>query len=402
MASERSSGPSFILGLIVGSVACAAALYFAVGIPKTEQVELAPLKTVIAASGESDKETFRLALKAETARATELEDELAALREEFNLAERKRVDRELEFLNLSRAIADFDLDSPKMLFTKELLEQNPGEVKQVAEPVEVDAKTEALRLRSQDFAAELRALLASEWVRGLDPIELGLLNEEGWTGPVVFRLVDDRGRLTGSLSAERLRLEGSLSGRIVTMILEEGEERSGGSTMPFARGVRRFVFPGVDPGPWVEALPELFSNTDLTAKDDGLWALDEIRAKLNQLLIDDATGDVFELRHLGGVVEGVLRDLHLIVRERGGSTKRHLFADRCTIQKREKGVLILLEDGVTMRGGNRSPFLEGRYRIFLPNAKTEAWLAAGLPGLVEPVTEDSDENDDLLNEESGS
>jgi len=222
-----------------------------------------------------------------------------------------------------------------------------------------------------------------EWIQGMDLLELGELSDEGWIGPVVFRLLDDRGHLSGSLSAQRLHLEGSTSGRVVTIVLEDGEERTGGESLPFREGRRRIALPGVDPRPWIEALPELFDEESAVPKDDGRWDLERVRVELNRLLDEDATGDVFRMRHLGGVEDGVMRDVYFEVRDANGAVLRRLFADRCVILRREQGLVVQLEDGVIVRGDSRAPFLAGRYRVFLPRARTEAWERARLPGLVE-------------------
>ena len=42
---------------------------------------------------------------------------------------------------------------------------------------------------------------------------------------------------------------------------------------------------------------------------------------------------------------------------------------------------LVLSDGVQVRGGRKAPFLQGVYRVFLPDADAAAWEAAGVPGL---------------------
>jgi hypothetical protein len=67
-----------------------------------------------------------------------------------------------------------------------------------------------------------------------------------------------------------------------------------------------------------------------------------------------------------------------------GRLERKLFADRMQISAQAKGVKIELTDGAQLRGDSKTPFLDNKYRIFLPRASIEAWTKAGIPGLSEP------------------
>ncbi len=113
--------------------------------------------------------------------------------------------------------------------------------------------------------------------------------------------------------------------------------------------------------------------------DDGKHDRTALRVALNQLLREDAAGGWWRLSGLGGVQKDVLRDVALDGLDREGNLERKLFADRLTILEQEHGVQILLEQGAQLRGDHKTPFLDGRYRIFLPRAKAEAWTAAGVP-----------------------
>ena len=84
----------------------------------------------------------------------------------------------------------------------------------------------------------MRGLFLAEGVHGLDPLELGRV-EGGSIGPVVFRLLDADGRLTGSLAAASMRLEASYAARSVTLVLSDGHESRGGERHPFTNGERR-------------------------------------------------------------------------------------------------------------------------------------------------------------------
>jgi hypothetical protein len=206
---------------------------------------------------------------------------------------------------------------------------------------------------------------------------------------VVFRLVDPDGRLSGSLVAERLRLEASRTARTVTLVLEDGYETWRGARTDFERpdpdpgsaGLRRVVLPRVDPDPWLEALPELFAETSLgEAPDDGVYNALQVRGELNQLLRRDAAGGWFRVRALAGVRADVLRGVHLEGFDVDGKLERHLFADRLRVLPQERGVLLQLEDGAQVRGDDKAAFLDGRFRIYLPRADIDEWAARGIPG----------------------
>ncbi len=242
--------------------------------------------------------------------------------------------------------------------------------------------------RSRAVFLALRSLFAIEHVSGLDLLESGLVGD-GATGPVVLRVIDERGRPLGSLYAERMRLEGSHAARTLSLILEHGWERRGGTKTAFEGGpvdmegrggVRRIELAHVDPTPWFEALPELFREDQREAVTQGdPQALTTLRFELNRRLRTDASGSVYRLESLSAVQGLVLREVHLSVLTPDMLLERELFADRMSILRAEKGLEIVLQDGSQIRGSGKVPFLDGRYRIFLPRADAGIWTELGIP-----------------------
>jgi hypothetical protein len=282
--------------------------------------------------------------------------------------------------------------------------------------------TRALDERGRSIRAILAALLSAEQVHSLDFREVGRPHTHegrGVVGPVVARLVDDRGHLVGGLFAERLWIEVSRSARCVTLVLENGYETRGGVREDFAvesraprqadepgdpaaegagteasderapvvraepRGVQRIFLPSVDPEPWLEALPEIIDEGPLVQLiDDGVYDLVALRLALNELLRKAGTeaGEGWRLRALGGVQSGVLRDVQLVEHAADGTVTRRLFADRLEVHRSDRAIELLLEKGSQERSGRLAPFLEGRYRVALPRARADEWVAAGVPG----------------------
>ncbi|MCY2960896.1 MAG: hypothetical protein NTY35_12095 [Planctomycetota bacterium] len=242
--------------------------------------------------------------------------------------------------------------------------------------------------RSRAVFLALRSLFAVEHISGLDLLESGSV-ANGATGPVVLRVIDDRGRPLGSLYAERLRLEGSHAARTLTLVLEQGWDRRSGTRTPFEGGpadaegrggVRRIELAHVDPTPWFEALPELFREDQRQAVTQGdPKELTALRFELNTLFRADASGPVYRLESLTAKEGLVLREVRLSVLTPDLLLERELFADRMAILRAEKGLEIVLESGSQIRGSEKVPFLEGRYRIFLPRADAARWEAAGIP-----------------------
>lgn len=375
------------------------------------------------------------ATPAGAAPATELDRARARIRElETRVAELEsaRVEREREWLDYTQDIARLGTlaELERVRFTPAV---DPAAAPAADEPRTTPSGTPpasaAALQRDTEIARSLRALLLVEQVAGLELLEAGHL-AGGATGPVVFRTLDDRGVPLGALCAQRLRLEASYAARTVVLVLEDGYERRGEARTPFAPeasrtgtlshalevlatprdadsapardaapragaptsandapapGVRRIVFTHVDPRPWVEALPELFRDADVhAAPDDGRWDLAGVRFTLNGFLREDAAAGHWKLVTLGGVTEGVLRDVQLDELDAAGRLDRKLFADKLTIVPQTSGIVLELADGAQLRGDVKTPFLEGRHTIFLPRADVEAWRAAGLPGLSEP------------------
>lgn len=320
--------------------------------------------------------------------------EVQELREELVEREARHLAREQEWLELTRALSSLELpeeldrpQEPSFLVSDEpepAADPEPG----TGAFEEAQAQARALRARN-----DLNAMLVAEHVFALDVLELGRVNQ-GWAGPVVLRQLDDRGRLIGTLAADRLRLEASRAGRSVTLVFEVGWESRGGVRTPFGTpeeagsdrgGTRRVNLPGVDPDPWIEAFPELLPSEALRATpDDGLWNLIELRLALDERMRTDSPAGRWRLVGLGGVVGGDLLDVHLAELGAGGRVARRLFADTLRIRDRGQGLELLLLDGVIERDGQKSPFLEGSYRLFLPDARRQVWEAAGAPGLSDP------------------
>jgi hypothetical protein len=208
---------------------------------------------------------------------------------------------------------------------------------------------------------------------------------------VVVRLLDDRLRPAGTLVAERLRLECSRTGWGVTLVFEEGCEKTGGRSVPFGPpmiegsdrgGVRRIHLAGVDPAPWIAAFPELLGSQDASRPgDDGLWDLLRVRQEVNRLLAADPRTGSWRLVALGGVLGTSLQAVHVVELDAEGGIVRRLFADRMRIRREASHVVLELSEGVQDRGGKRAPFLDGRYRIFLTGSDASQWEAARIPGL---------------------
>ncbi len=319
-----------------------------------------------------------------------LGEQLAELRAALAREHELRVEREREWLRYTRAIDALGGDAlqqgPRFVALAPLEETEPEEAAAPAPVAPVVLERSAALQRS------LRALLAVEGVRGMDLLDAGQLGD-GWIGPVVFRLLDGQGRLAGSLGAQRLRLAGSRTARTLTIVLEDGFESRGGVRTPFepstadgesreAFGVRRIEFDELDPLPWVQAAPELFGGVELAAPvDDGQWSLTWVRSSLNRLLRLDAARGYWRVKSLGGVFDGQLRDVQLEQFDVSGKLERRLFADRLALERRERGVALRLEGGALVRGDEKTPFLDGQYRIYLPRADLDEWNRAGLPGL---------------------
>ncbi|HVS20132.1 MAG TPA: hypothetical protein VMT18_16125 [Planctomycetota bacterium] len=322
-----------------------------------------------------------------------LRERLAACERELAREAEARFERERQWLAYTRAVSGLSGDALAAAlppFEVHMPSSAPGDSDASAPPSAAElAQAEA----DASALARVRALLAAAGVRALD-----LLTLEGYgaerTGPVLFRMLDDRGRLAGSLFAECLRLEGSVAGRTLTLVLEDGYESHGGERRPFgSAGERdgpppwRMQLRDTDPRPWLEDLEPLFGDAPLELPaDDGRWDTAWVTVKLNELLRRDASAGWYRVRRVGGVTGGVLRDVHVELASREGALQRRLFADRLTLSTTSSGVVLTFEDGVFQVGDERTPFPGRVHRLFLPRNDVEDWLAACLPGLAEEPT----------------
>jgi len=276
-------------------------------------------------------------------------------------------------------VGTFPVDEERL---PEGLPDEDAEAPEDAEPA-TDEEAEELARRVGQIYRQLRYLLRSEEVFELDLLEIGTLQPTG-VGPAIFRILDGT-RLTGSLRADVLRLEGSRAARTLTLVFDGGYEARGGERTPFEGGVRRIVFPFIDPEPWMKDLPELFAAAELFPDhDDGLWPLESVRHELNRLLGLDVSTGWYRVHGIGGIMGDRFVDVLIEHFNKDGFVEERFFADRMRILLEPPGVLLLLEGGAIVRGQEKSAFLEGKYRIFLPRSPLEEWRRAELPGMSDP------------------
>jgi hypothetical protein len=336
------------------------------------------------------------------ARVAELEAELASARERcageiadlvkrLDASQRRRSEREYAWFQYNQALVELRLSERVPPFELDP-DYEPKTVEPAASaPSPAEELARSLAERAHAIEVSMRHFLLIEEIRGLDILELGALSTGG-IGPAVFRLLDDRGRLSGGLSAERLRLEASRSGHTVTLVLENGFESRGGERIPFEGGARRIVLPFVDPEPWIASFPELFPAHQARAPiDDGRHDRGRLQQELNRLLREAGEDGYLRASRIEGVLGGALQLVQLEVYDEQGKLERRLFADRLWILAEAAGVELLLQDGVFVRAGTRTPFVDGTYRVFLPRADQAAWRAAGLLDLAPAAGEDGPE-----------
>lgn len=360
---------------------------------------LAALAALLQEPAPADERERLVALEARVAELVEeragLLERIASLEGELAAHERWREARTREWLGFTRALAQLELPTrvEPPAHVRELLREEDQARPDEPQPDPGARALERRAERGRELRRDLSALLLAEYVFDIEVLELGLPSA-GWTGPVVLRLIDERGRPVGNLAADRLRLEASRAGRTVTLVLEQGRELLHGRVRPFGEGltgdgagdprggVRRIELLDVDPAPWIEALPELFDPARVEPLvDDGTFDRDRVRLDLNALLQDHSAGGHWRLQALGGVQAGVLRDVRVVQLDGAGAVLRRLFADRLRIELEPGAARLVLEDGVQERDGSSAPFLEGRYRIVLPGVDPDAWRSAGLPGI---------------------
>ncbi|MCP5024123.1 MAG: hypothetical protein GY930_20440 [bacterium] len=352
-----------------------------------------------------DADDWRLREMELMARIRGLELELV---QERNL----RVEREQEWMEFTKLLA---------LLPEEKRPQVPGflrngkqkgeesEPTSTGKPNAEEVEAQKRLARASEIKTILRAYLRAEGVRALDLLEVGLVGD-GFIGPIVARQLDENGRFLSTLVADRLRLEKSRSGFTLTMVLEDGYERRTGRIWPFPvehapaskdveanlessapsttaeqakrTGVLRIPLAGVSPGPWIKALPELFSAEALGRQvNDGQHDALALRFSMNQLLAKPRQGGRWRLISLGGVVGTQWHDLHLAELSLDGKVVRRIFADQGQLSMQGDNLMFALESGAQERAGQRTSFLAGRYTLVLTQVDREAWLRASLPGL---------------------
>ena len=322
--------------------------------------------------------SMEVALDARDRRISTLEAAVEELKDDLRQEKLDHVRFVQEMSQLSASVPDAgESDADANDFANEATSEEPNE-----------APDPAL-VRAEEIGVALRALFKVSGYYGLDLLNAGTVIEDG-IGPVLFRMVDDRGRTMGSLAAELLRAEASRSARTLTIVLEDGYESHDGVRVPFNHGVRRISI-HIEPDSWIERVPELFDDEDRDPSvDDGIWVHGMVRTDLNRLLGLDTSAGWYRVHSFAGIDGDEFIDTHLEEFDADGYVRRRLFADRMRIDLRSTSVVLRLEGGATIRGDARDVFRDGRYEIHLPRAPVDEWRQASLPGIDAPEREESE------------
>jgi len=308
-------------------------------------------------------------LEAENA---QLKAELDKLRAELAWVSEQRYVERLNHQRWVEAVATLKPDSVKLVLPVGLTGTAPEEEAEEAAP-------DPSLVRAGEMVISLRNLFKSEGLYAYDLLEGGRF-ADGKLGPVVFRLLDDRGRLAGSLAADSMTFEAGRTGRSVTLVLSRGEERRAGLATPFSE--RRLPLTGVDPRPWIARVPELFPAADLGVElDDGKWDHAALRGRMNELMALDVAAGYLRFENLEGVSGKLMFGVDFAELDADGRVRRHLFADTMEIGTLDRGIVLQLFGCLAIKGGTKTPFPGGVHRVFLPRADQAAWRAAKLPGL---------------------
>jgi len=359
-------------------------------------VALCLFATMVADSG-GDVQGDVARLRAENARLRERwREERArsrALQSELVRLETRWLERELAWRDfhaeLGTVAADASAEMARVL-ALDLAEERAERDEYERVDREVAALVDARTARADEVRRKLNALLRVEGFDGFELFEAGVLAADAGTGdaprfgtgPVVVRLVDHRGVLSGSLAAQRLHLEASRTGHCLTLVFTDGQHREGASERPFDGGVYRVPLRHVDPKPFIDDCPELFDPAFVDRiVDDGQWSRPQLVLTLDRLLHDARGAHEHRLVWLGGVVDGELRDVEVSVVDESGREVRRLLADGLTIELHVDHVRLVLRDGLTLRGESRAPFLDGRMRVVLGGADPARWRAAHVPAV---------------------
>lgn len=327
---------------------------------------------------------LRERLREERARSLALESELVRL-------ETRWLERELAWRDfhaeLGSVAADASAEMARVL-ALDLAQQHSERAENERVDREVAALVDERTTRADGVRRKLNALLRVEGFDGFELFDAGVLSADArigdapyfGTGPVVVRLVDHRGVLSGSLAAQRLHLEASRTGHCLTLVFTDGRHREGASERPFEGGVYRVPLRHVDPKPFIDDCPELFDPAFVERiVDDGQWSRPQLVLTLDRLLHDARGAHEHRLVWLGGVVDGELRDVELSVVDESGREVRRLLADGLSIELHVDHVRLVLRDGLTLRGESRAPFLDGRMRVVLGGADPARWREAHVP-----------------------
>ncbi len=255
-----------------------------------------------------------------------------------------------------------------------------GSALPVPEPIEAVAISTETNLAPPEAGADL-------WLRTLN----GLLAVDGY-GHLEFRsarrvpgkplltdvlLLQRRtdGSPAQSIRADRAEFELHRMTRTLVFRLFGGHRSGSGSRISLPEDGIRFDLARIRADVWLEHFPALF---DLAPADPA--AVEQARLGLESLLTQPRPNGYWKVPVLRSLDGSILQMVQVQRFDSGGRLLRVLEADELEVLIHPNGdVELQFREGAIFEGGQRRPFFEDRFRVYLPREARDAWLTSDIP-----------------------
>ncbi|KAA3604521.1 MAG: hypothetical protein DWQ01_22045 [Planctomycetota bacterium] len=227
----------------------------------------------------------------------------------------------------------------------------------------------------------LNGLLATDGYSGYRFQKGEAVPDQAQIRQVILAEYDAQGRLDNLLKAERVEFQlHQMSGTLALRFFDGHRSRAGVRIALPPEGAR-LDFLEVNSKAWLQHFPALAeAEVEQAAAKVPDAQLEPVRKALDGFLSLRGPGGYYRMNSLGGIQGNQLQLVQINWFDAAGRLVKTIEADQMEVQLYKKGTVeLVLRNGAFVDGGQRSPFYNDLFRIYLTRQPVAEWQASEIP-----------------------